>query len=152
MTLSPKLALVGLVVFSSAFSANPVRAELAKWDQTRVTEIAQQLAKACDAWWLALREQPEGQIGSGDAQDEFALVKKAQVLQEQSRALAAQLAGGKGHGETRNIYRSLKEIVDDTEVEARRAELDEPTLDKWAEVSDLLRQIAPYYDPKALDE
>ena len=74
------------------------------------------------------------------------------MLHEQSRALAAHLAKGKGHDETRNMYRSLKEIVDDTEVQARRTELDEPTLDAWAKVADLLRQIAPYYDPKALDE
>ena len=46
MTLSPKLVLLGLVVFPSALFASPAGAELAKWDQTRVTEIAQQLAKA----------------------------------------------------------------------------------------------------------
>jgi hypothetical protein len=137
------------VVFSSALFANPAGAELAKWDQTRVTEIAQQLTKASDAWWQAVLEQPGGPMGEGD---DSGLVEKAQVLQEQSRTLAAHLAKGKGHDETRNMYRSLKETVDDTEVEARRTELDEPTLDAWAKVTDLLRQIAPYYDPKALDE
>jgi hypothetical protein len=50
------------------------------------------------------------------------------------------------------MYRSLKEVVDDTEVQARETDLDEPTLDAWAKVADLMRQIAPYYDPKALDE
>ena len=149
MALSPKFVLLGLVVFSSALFANPAGAELAKWDQTRVTEIAQQLAKACDAWWQAVLKEPGGPMTEGD---DSGLVEKAQVLQEKSMALAADLAKGKGHDETRNLYRSLKETVDDTEVEAKRAFLDEPTLDAWAKVADLLRQIAPYYDPKALDE
>ena len=133
-------------------SHNPACAELAKWDQGHVTEIAQQLAKACDAWLLAVREQPGEQIGSGVAAEGFGLVQKAQLLHEQSRALAAHLAKGKGQDETRNLHRSLKETVDDTEVEAKREFLDETTLDAWAKVADLLRQIAPYYDPKALDE
>ena len=152
MTLSPKLALLGLVVFSSALSASPARAELAKWDQARVTEIAQQLAEACNAWWLAMREQPGDRIGSGEALDQFGLVQKAEVLHDQSRGLADDLAKGKGHDETLNAYRGLKEIVDDSEDEAERANLDDPSLNAWAKVAGLLRQIAPYYDPKALDE
>lgn len=142
----PKLVLLALVAFAPAVVAGPAGAELAKWDQARVTEIAQELAKACDAWWTALRDQPD------DEMDEFGLAEKAQGLREQSRSLASHLAKGKGHDETRNLYRSLKEMADDTEVQAQRAMLDEPTLDAWAKVADPLRRIAPYYDPKALDE
>jgi hypothetical protein len=144
--------LLRLALALSALSAAAAGAELAKWDQARVTAIAEQLTAACDAWRLALREQPGEEIGSGDSAEHFGMVKEAQLLHEQSRALAAHLAKGKGYDETRNFYRSLKETVDDIEVLAQRAELLEPTLDAWAKVADLLRQIAPYYDPKALDE
>ena len=40
-------------------------------------------------------------------------------------------------------------MVDDIEEQAQQSPLDEPTMDSWAKVVDLLRQIAPYYDPKA---
>jgi hypothetical protein len=76
-------------------------------------------------------------------------VDESRGLREQSLALAGHLKAGKGHDETRNEYRSLKEIVDDIAEQARRSPLDEPTMDAWAKVTDLLRQIAPYYDPKA---
>ena len=150
MTLCPRLGLLGLTALASIAFATPARSELAKWDQARVTAIAQALATASDAWQQAVRRQPGEQIGSGSAQEEFGLVKKAQVLKEQSDALAGHLAKGKGHDETRNYYRSLKEVADDIEVQAQQAELDEPTMDAWAKVADLMRQIAPYYDPKAL--
>jgi len=146
------LALGSLAVGLGLFGAAGVRAELATWDQARVTAIAQDLFKAADAWEQAVREQPGGEIGSGDAAPEFGIGMKARVLREQSEALAGHLAKGEGYDKTHDYYRSLKEIVDDTEELAQRSELDEPTMDAWAKVVDLQRQIAPYYDPKALEE
>lgn len=146
------LALGLLAVGLGLFGAAGVRAELATWDQARVTAIAQDLFKAADAWEQAVREQPGGEIGSGDAAPEFGIGMKARVLREQSEALAGHLAKGAGYDKTHDYYRSLKEIVDDTEELAQRSELDEPTMDAWAKVVDLQRQIAPYYDPKALEE
>lgn len=141
---------IGLLAFAwclaAAGPAGPAAAELAAWDQARVTGIAQQLAGACDAWEQAVREQP----GAGAEASEFGLGMKARVLKEQSQALAGHLAKGEGHDQTRNYYRDLKELVDDTEEMAQRSELDDPTLAAWAKVVDLQRQIAPYYDPKAL--
>lgn len=135
-----------------AFGSAPVGAELTPWDQARVTAIAQQLAAAADAWEQAVRAQPGGEIGSGDAESEFGLGMKARVLREQSQALAGQLAKGEGYDETRDSYRDMKELIDDTEELAQRAELEAPTMDAWAKLIGAQRQIAPYYDPKALDE
>jgi hypothetical protein len=148
-----RLLPLGLAAAVAAFLSTPAGAELAKWDQARVTGIGQQLAAACDAWEQALRKQPGGaMLGSGDAQDYLVMQQGARLLREQSKSLAAHLEDGKGHDRTVHSYQALKEAADDTEVSARRASLDEPALDAWARVADLLRQIAPYYDPKALDE
>lgn len=151
-TLDAKLALCGLAVFVSALFAPSAGAELAPWDQSRVTAIAQPLPAASETWLQALRDQPGGFIGSGSAESGTGLVQKAQGLQEQSTALASHLAAGQGYDKTRDLYRSLKELIDDTEVQAQRAELDQPALDAWAKIADLQRQLAPYYDPKALDD
>ena len=144
------LGFVAAVAMSALALPLPARADLAKWDQARATEIAKQLAKSSEAWQLAVREQPDNQVvGGGSAQEGFGLHQKAQTLQEMTAGFAAQLAAGKGHDETLDQYKSIKEIVDDTETIAQRAELDEPTMDAWAKVADGMRQIAPYYDPKA---
>ena len=146
-----KLGVFGLAMAVVALSS-PASAELATWDQARVTELAQQLVQASDAWEQAVRKQPGGEIGSGDAESGFGLGMKARVLKEQSQALAGHLAKGQGYDKTHNYYRSLKELIDDTEEIAQRSELEEPTMDAWAKVADLQRQIAPYYDPKANQE
>jgi hypothetical protein len=71
--------------------------------------------------------------------------ENARTLFDQSTVLAAHLAKGKDGDQTRDYYRSLKEVVDDTQEQASRAPLDEPSMDAWAKVADLMRQIAPYY-------
>lgn len=145
MPASRALALAVLAWAAWLLPAAGARADLAKWDQARVTEIAQQLAQASDAWWSATMEPPRGR-----AEENYDLQTNARMLVERTRGLADDLAKGKGHDETLNAYRSLREIVDDTEEVAQRAMLDAPIMDAWTKVADLMRQIAPYYDPKAL--
>ena len=147
-----KLSRFSVALAFAACLSIPAGADLAQWDQARVTGIAQQLAAACEAWEKAVREQPGGgELGSGDARDFLVMQQRSRFLREQSASLARHLQDGKGHDQTVHSYQALKEGADDTEEAAQRASLAEPTLDAWAKVSDLLRQIAPYYDPKALD-
>ena len=136
---------LGIALIWSTSSA----ADLAKWDQTAVTGIAKQMPAATERVQTALLDEPAQTIGSGDAESFFALQQNARRLHEQGMALAKHLEAGKGHDETLNFYRSFKEIWDDTIVNARRSELLEPTMDAFAKVADLQRQLAPYYDPKA---
>ncbi len=144
-----ELRRLALALGAAACLSAPATAELASWDQARVTGIAQQLAAACDGFDQAVQRQPGGTLGSGSAGEVFGMQDESRMLREQSLALADHLKAGKGHDETRNEYRSLKEVVDDIAEEAQRSPLDEPTMDAWAKITDLLRQIAPYYDPKA---
>jgi hypothetical protein len=131
----------------------PAAADLAAWDQGRATGIAKQLADACNAFEVAVLKQPGmDQVGEGSAGEGSELIQKSRTLREQSLALAGHLEKGKGHDETRNYWRGLKELSDDVSESAERAALDEPTMDAWAKVQDLMRQLAPYYDPKALTE
>ena len=51
---------LALTLAAAACLATPAAAELAKWDQARVTGIAQQLATACDAFEQAVQRQPGG--------------------------------------------------------------------------------------------
>ena len=140
-----------LAAFVVPVAALPALADLAAWDQARVTSLAKQLADSSDAFEQAIRKEPGlGQVGSGSAEMGFGVGQKARVLKEQSLTLAGHLETGKGHDETKNAWRGLKEIADDVAEDAQRSELSEPALDAWAKVADLMRQLAPYYDAKAL--
>lgn len=152
MVRSPRPAWIGFAVLAAALCALPAGAELAKWDQARVTQIAQQLANACNAWWKVTLDQPESdeeEIGSGVAAPDSGLTGQAHALQEQSTILAGHLGKGKGYHETLDMYRTLREIYDDSSVAAPRADLDDQSLAAWNRVSDLMGQIAPFYDPNA---
>lgn len=137
------IALTSLVALAA-------RADLAAWDQGRATAIAQQLAAACDDFEQAVRKQPGiDELGEGSAGAGFSLTERARTLREQSRALAGHLEKGKGRDQTVNEWRGLREVSDDVEESAQRAQLLDPTMAAWAKVADLMRQLAPYYDPKA---
>jgi hypothetical protein len=125
----------------------------AAWDQARTTSIAKQLAKACDDFYNAVEKQPNvGEVGAGSAEMGFSMERRARTLREQSLALADHLEKGKGEPQTRDEFRSLREIADDVEESAQRSPLDDPTMAAWAKVADGMRQLAPYYGVKASAE
>jgi hypothetical protein len=116
------------------------------WDQAKVTGLTQELAAAGNAWWKSLIAQPESDtLGSGDSTFYDAMLRKSQVLSEQSQALAGHLAAGKGRAETRDMYRTLKENADDTQVDVERVELDQPAQDVWNKFKGTMDELAPYY-------
>lgn len=137
-----RLAMSALLLALVAFQA---RAETAAWDQAAVTSLAQQLATAAKGWEDAARTAPEDPVGSGTADDEASLPQKARTLREMADALAAHLAAGKGQGETRNQFRSIREVADDTVVMTERAMLTADTSAAWAKTLGLVKQLAPYY-------
>jgi len=151
MTVARTLRISGLAALVAAFAvavAAPSHADPAKWDQAKITSIAQQLVPAAQAWELAARQQGPGTIGA--AEEQGSLPMKARTLREMSEGLADHLAKGEGHDKTLDQYKSMREVADDTEEMAQRSELQAPTIAAWSKIADLLRQIAPYYDPKAL--
>lgn len=144
-----RLSVLAIVAACVALASIPAAAEPAQWDQAAVTAIGKQLATATSGWWQAVRQQGGDTVGDGDAQPEFGIANKARTIDEMGEGLSARLAAGQGHDETVDMYRSLKEVVDDTQVLTEQAELDQPTIDAWAKVQAAMGQLAPYYEPKA---
>jgi hypothetical protein len=134
-----------LALTCTALFASTALAEQAAWDQAQVTAIAKDLAAAGEGWEQAMRRQPGLTEGSGEAEDVFGMLGESRVLREQSAALSAELAAGKGFDKTHDMYRTLKEMVDDTHVDTQRADLDAPSKEAWAKVTDAMGRIAPYY-------
>lgn len=132
-------------------AANPAFAEVAAWDQERVTALAQDLAeKAGKVSDAVYRVQLGSTVGSGQAWDYQRLRDRVRLTKNEARHLAAELKNGKGHDETVHTYERLTTLSRDVQEISQRMFLDEPTLNTVAAAGDALRQIAPYYDPKAL--
>lgn len=125
-------------------------AELAKWDQDRVTKLAGELAKATTDLQTALRNEPTPTLGSGQSRSYYRLVQTVRRMRTEARHLAAELASGEGYEQTLPIYESLNVMANDAREEARRTFTSNFVLDKASAVGSVLMRIAPYYDPKAL--
>ncbi|MGH7286826.1 MAG: hypothetical protein ACREI8_02270 [Myxococcota bacterium] len=131
--------LLTLMLSLAACSTPPSSVGLTPWDQTRVTDLSQQLLAAANGWFLALVQQGRG---SGRLQ------QNAIAIQQQSAALAAHLEHGKGFGDTVYEYLDLREMMDDADEGVDQSYLEAPTTAAWTKLSDLMRQITPYYDAR----
>ncbi len=136
MTFVSKSSWLMLVVALAVGLALPAASAPAAWDQAKVTGLAQQLADAGRAFQAAVLREPEA------AQR---LQQNARTVSEQSQMLAAHLAKGDGKDKTKDFYRGLKEVTDDTVELQSEAPFGELTNSTWAKVADLVSQLAAYY-------
>ena len=139
-----------LIALCFALAAVPAAAELAKWDQTKVTALATQLVKATDALYTTVyKEQDFAGTAGGLAQGSYDLRHTVRRVGEEARHLDAELKAGKGHDATVGAWKHMMELVRDTGVESGRTFMEGDVKKGMAAVKDLLRQLAPYYDPKS---
>lgn len=130
--------------------AAPARAELAAWDQAKVTALGKQLADASSNLYSTFYKQGPPQLGSGTGNDYRALKQKVRRIQSEAKELASALGKGDGREDTLDIYESLMELVRDARDDARRVFSTKDVQDAASTVRQLLNQIAPYYDPDAV--
>ena len=90
---------------SSSPASSPAGAQLAPWDQAKVTELANQLAEAANELYGTFYKQGPPQVGSGQGEDYRQLKQEVQDIQDESKQLAGALGKGKGREDTRNDYR-----------------------------------------------
>ena len=147
-----RIASVLLVLAVVAWLPSGSSAELAQWDQERVTALAAELSAACDALYDTFVKEPVQGRGSANARDYYQLRQVIRRLKGEAKHLSASLAAGEGYDETLPIYESLMSMVRDARELSQRIFTSNYVLDKAAAAGDVLRRIAPYYDPKALEE
>jgi hypothetical protein len=154
MTSALKLGLfslvAGIVVCATPNSSSA--AGLKPWDQATVTGLAQKLVPTSEAFWQAMRRQPGDTVGSGDSGDNVSLQSKSRTLTEMTQGLAGHLAKGDGFDKTVDMYKSMKELVDDILNAEEFDSMVEPTTTAWGNFMAVMKQIAPYYDPKGASD
>ena len=140
-----------LVLVASAWLPSTSFAELAQWDQERVTAIAAELTKACDSLYDTFQKEPERTLGSGQFKDFYRLRQLIRRIKSEARQLSSALAQGEGYDQTLPIYDNLMAMVRDAREVSKRTFTSSFVLDKASAAGDVLQQMAPYYDPTALE-
>ena len=146
-----KISPILLVLAFAVWVPSAGFAELAKWDQERVTALGAELAKACDALYDTFRKEPQSNIGSGQSSAYYRLRQLIRRVRGEARHLSSSLAKGEGYDQTLPIFENLSILVRDASENARRIFTSDFVMEKATAAGDARRRIAPYYDPKVLE-
>jgi hypothetical protein len=137
-TIAVSAALALLLLPSAAL------AELAKWDQARVTQIAEEFAGAMKDLRKEMQAAPRmtdpaRQRALYVAQDDIRIMTNSATL------LANKLKAGEGREETFAAWRRLDMLRRDFEENARKAMIEDAIMAKILTAGELLIRLTPYY-------
>jgi hypothetical protein len=134
--------------FAAVIAAAPrgAQAELAKWDQKRVTSIAQELAEAVSKATLEVDKQKGSRVDVGQERAFYEFREDMRLAKNTSRHLAKELEGGHGREETYPTFKRLKTLRNDAAENARRADMPDDTIATISAAGELLLRLRPYYE------
>ena len=138
------------IVAIAALGARTAAADLAKWDQAKVTDLAKQLEAAAKDLNDTFYKQPPPSLGSMQSRSYQRLKQKVRMLRSEAGALASSLAKGEGLEETQPSYDSLMELVRAARDDARQVFTGYDVQQKATAMRGILNQLSPYYDPDAV--
>ena len=131
-------ALAFLLLPTAAF------AELAKWDQARVTQIAEEFADAIKD----LRREMQAAPPMTDPARQRALyvaLDDIRIMSNTATLLANKLKAGEGREETFAAWRRLDLLRRDFEENSRKAMIEDAIMEKILTAGELLIRFTPYY-------
>ena len=140
--------LVLCAALAAVSGATGASAQPAKWDQKRVTSIAQQLAVAVGQLYDNIVKLPSN-ANTPQRKVRFQALDDLRTLKQVSGSLARNLKAGKSREETYPTYQRIQTIRRDLEEHGRKADVKLDTLNSFAKVADLNRQLGPYYEEEA---
>ena len=139
------LSLLLPVALAGALAA---QADLAEWDQAKVSAVADELAQATVTLRDGLRTKPRPTAGQAGRQSFFSLRDEVRSLVSTASRLQRALADGAAMEETyptfRRLVRSGRRALRDT----RRIDLSQTTQDHIEAVADAVRKLRPFYEPE----
>jgi len=139
--LRPAALLLGLALAPLA-----AEAELPKWDQARVTNIANELAEAVNKASLEVDKQKGSRVDVSKERAFYELREDMRLVKNSTRHLSKELQQGKGREETYPTFKRIKTLRNDAAENARRADMPESTLAALTSAGELLNRLRPYYE------
>jgi hypothetical protein len=136
-----------LLVTTLALAGTPALAELAAWDQAKVSALAQQLETETKSLEDAFRKQP--QATGAQRRSYYRLKEDVRTVRSAAKHLAGALDKGATQEETLPIYEDLMQDVRRVRDFAPQLFTTRDVMDRAAAARQVLNQITPYYDPDA---
>jgi len=130
--------------------AQSAPAELAPWDQAKVTGLAKQFESATAELSRSFRKQPSPQRGAPQSVPFWKLNQEVRQLRREARSLSRALQRGADRDETLPSYDSLMQTVRSAQDNARRVFTVTDVSDRATAARDILNQMTPFYDPNAV--
>src|SRR5262245_9237785 len=141
--------LLVFAAFAAALLASgaPAHAELASWDQAKVTALAKQLDDASQKLYDTFYKQPKPTVGQ--QRDFYRLKQDIRHIKNDARELRRQLEKGAGREETQPSYDDLMQGVRRAQDSAARVFTTKDLQDSAGAARTVLNQLSPYYDANA---
>jgi hypothetical protein len=143
----PRLSLLLVTLTLSAGTVTPARAELATWDQAKVTALAKQLETETRSLEDTFRKQP--QATAAQRRSYYRLKQDVREVRTGAKQLAGALDKGATQEETLPIYEDLMQDIRRVRDFAPQLFTTSDVMDRASGVRQVLNQITPYYDPDA---
>jgi|GEM_PF-1476787 len=121
-------------------------AELAKWDQKRVSAIATELADAVGKAAVEVEKSKGSRVDVGKERAYYELREDVRLAKNTARHLAKELQAGKTREETYPAYRRLATLRNDAAENARRAVMPDATVESIVAAGALMNRLRPYYE------
>jgi hypothetical protein len=137
-TIAIGAALALLLLPTAAF------AELAEWDQARVTQIAAEFADAMKDLRLEMQAAPP-MTDPARQRALYVALDDIRIMSNTASLLANKLKAGEGREETYAAWRRLDLLRRDFEENARKAMIEDAIMDKIMTAGELLMRFTPYY-------
>ncbi len=139
------VAISALTLAASAAFAQPVpEGEPVRWDQARVTKIAQELAVAVHDAREAVRMSPLDQ-NVGQRTTFYELQEDIRLAENSARHLAGELESGKDAAQTRATFDRIGSLRLSAEENGRRVLIEAPVMDALFKAGELHNRLKPYY-------
>lgn len=122
-------------------------AELAKWDQARVAQIAEEFAAAMKELRREIRAAPPNTDPTRQ-RARYEAIEDVRIMTNSSAHLASQLKAGKGREETFPTWRRLDLLRRDFEESARKSMIPDPIMEKILKAGELLIRLTPYFQER----
>jgi hypothetical protein len=149
MVVARRLFLAALML-AVALPIASARADLAKWDQAKVTALGGQLADAAKNLQDVFYNHPPASVGSGQSRDYQRLKQTLRRLRMEADQYKGDLDKGAGQEETAPQYDDVMMSVRDAREIASRMFTTQDMKDAASKARAVLNQLAPYYDPDAV--
>jgi len=115
-----------------------------RWDQQRVTKMAQELDVAVHEAREAVRHSPMSQ-NIAQRTTYYDLLETMRLVENTAGHLKEELEAGKGADETRAIFERVSSLRYDAEEISRRALVEAPVIDALVKAGAIHNQMKPYY-------